>query len=102
MKDKGKEKLLLQHPPAHGVSRPGSTGGWRTLLDRPSQSRTAQMNPVFHRKEENEDGEIPGTRKCGDGATAGAGIHSSPLGFTPGDLDTGSQFLPGGRGVRGG
>lgn len=27
-----------------------------------------------------------------------AGIHLSPLGFTPGDLDTGSQFLPGGRG----
>ena len=27
-----------------------------------------------------------------------AGIHFSPLGFTPGDLDTGSQFLPGGRG----
>ena len=80
MKDKGKEKLLLQHPPAHGVSRPGSAGGWRTLLDRPSQSRTAQMNPVFHRKEENENGEIPGTRKCGDGATA-AGWH--PL-FSPG------------------
>ena len=30
-----------------------------------------------------------------------AGIHSSPLGFTPGDLDAGSQFLPGGRGVWG-
>lgn len=27
-----------------------------------------------------------------------AGIHFSPQGLTPGDLDTGSQFLPGGRG----
>lgn len=29
------------------------------------------------------------------------GIHPAPLEFTPGDLDAGSQFLPGGGGRRG-
>lgn len=80
MKDKGKEKLLQQHPAVHGVSRPGSSGGWHTLLDCPSQSRSAPRTLCSVEKKKNEDGEIPGTRKCGDGATA-AGWH--PL-FSPG------------------
>lgn len=55
MKDTGKEKLLQQPPPVHGVSRPGSSGrlAHSTGLPLPEQNCAAGY---VHRERKNEDG----------------------------------------------